>query len=59
MQVYLNVKQVAARYGVNTCTVWRWRKGKPDFPQPHRFGPQTLRWKAADLEGWEVATGGV
>lgn len=55
MDKYLNVKQVAARFSVDSCTIWRWRKQKLDFPAPHRFGPQTLRWKLADLEAWETA----
>jgi predicted DNA-binding transcriptional regulator AlpA len=53
MQTSLTVKQVASRYGVDTCTIWRWRKSQPGFPAPHRFGPQTLRWKITDLEAWE------
>ena len=54
MQIYLNVKQVAARFGVDTCTIWRKLKSDPTFPKPKRFGPQTLRWSVAELEAWEV-----
>lgn len=55
MQTFLCVKQVAARYGVDPGTIWRWRKyGNKGFPDAHRFGPQTLRWKLADLEAWEA-----
>lgn len=54
MKLYLNVKEVSERYGVDTCTVWRWRKdANRGFPEPHRFGPQTLRWKIADLDAWD------
>lgn len=57
MKSFLNVKEVAERYGVDACTVWRWRKDtKKHFPAPHRFGPQTLRWKIADLDAWEEAS---
>ena len=55
MQRYLNVKQVAERYGVDPSTVWRWRREKPDFPEPHKFGPQTLRWSLAALDEWDAA----
>jgi predicted DNA-binding transcriptional regulator AlpA len=54
MKLYLNVSEVAERYGVNPATVWRWRKdGGKDFPQPRDFGPQTKRWKVSDLEAFE------
>lgn len=54
MKIYANVKEVAERYGIDACTVWRWRKdAKKGFPAPHDFGPQTKRWKIADLEAWD------
>lgn len=54
--MFLSIKQVAARYGIDPCTVWRWRKdANKNFPEPHRFGPQTLRWKLSDIETWEEA----
>ncbi len=58
MLKYVNIKQVAERYGVDTSTVWRWRKAKPEFPQPHRFGPQTLRWSLADLDTYDASLEG-
>jgi prophage regulatory protein len=45
---YLSVKQVAARYGVHPCTIWRWSKAG-DFPSPIQFGPQTQRWNELAL----------
>lgn len=50
---YLSVKEVAARYGVDPSTIWRWLK-KGLFPEPKRFGPQTLRWAISDLESHEA-----
>lgn len=55
MQIYLNVKQVAARYGLDTSTIWRKRKTDPSFPLPIKMGPTTVRWKLADLEVWEAS----
>lgn len=51
--MYLSVKEVAVRYEVDPSTIWRWLK-KGMFPQPKRFGPQTLRWAIADLESHEA-----
>ncbi len=53
MKEYLNVKEVADRYGVDTSTIWRWRK-RGQFPEPKRFGPQTLRWNVAELQAHEA-----
>ena len=53
MKQYLSVKEVAKRYGVDPSTIWRWSRKKPAFPDPHKFGPQTIRWKITDLEAWE------
>ncbi|MBW6419505.1 AlpA family transcriptional regulator [Celeribacter sp. PS-C1] len=52
---YLDVKQVAARYGVHRQTIWRWRSGLPDFPQPVAFGPQTVRWSKQSLDDWDAS----
>lgn len=52
---YLNVKQVAARYGVHTATIWRWRAELVGFPQPVQFGPQTIRWSVQSLEEWDAS----
>lgn len=45
---YLNVVQVAQRYGVSTDTVWRWAR-EDDLPRPVRIGPNVTRWRLSDL----------
>jgi prophage regulatory protein len=45
---YLNVDQVAERYGVSTDSIWRWKRNG-DFPAPVRVGPNCTRWRMADL----------
>ncbi len=47
--VYLNVAQVAARYGVSSDTIYRWRR-TGNFPKPLRVGPGSTRWRLTDLE---------
>ena len=59
-QMYLNVEQVACRYGVHRSTVWRWiqhakrSNDAGDFPRPAIAMGQTTRWAVADLEEWEA-----
>lgn len=48
--------QLAARYGVNRSTVWRWTQhGK--FPQPVKLSAGCTRWKLAEVEAWERSRG--
>ena len=51
--MYLSVKTVAERYGINTATVWRWCKAN-DFPQPIRMGSRVTRWELGDLEAYDA-----
>jgi prophage regulatory protein len=50
--VYLNVKQVAARYDVSTETIWRWKQGG-DFPRPYKLSASCARWRERELKEWE------
>lgn len=54
---YLTVRQAAARLAVSVPTVWRWARERPDFPKPHRLGPNCTRWRLSDLEAWEAQRG--
>ena len=49
---YLNVEQVAERYGVSTASILRWRRDG-DFPAPVKVGKGCTRWRLADLEEYE------
>lgn len=49
---YLTDKQMAARYGVSRCTVWRWVK-KNEFPAPIRLSEGCTRWRDGDVDAWE------
>ena len=53
---YLTDKQVAARYGVNKSTIWRWvEKGR--FSKPVKLSPGCTRWRLSDVEAWEAERG--
>ncbi len=51
---YLSVHQVAARLGVSKATCWRW-SANGTLPAPVKLGPNTTRWRVADLEAMEAA----
>lgn len=46
--LYFTVDQVAARYGVSSDSIWRWKR-KGDCPAPVRIGPNCTRWRLSDL----------
>lgn len=52
LKIYLSDKDLAARYGVIRGTIWRWlSEGR--LPAPVHIGPNTTRWRLADLEAHE------
>ena len=46
-EVYLNVDQVAKRFGVSKDTIWRWKR-EGNFPKGVKIGGST-RWRLSDL----------
>jgi prophage regulatory protein len=48
----LKVTDVLARLGVSRVTLWAWRRAGR-FPAPIRIGPNSIRWRASDVEAWE------
>ncbi len=50
--LFLNVAQVADRFGVSNDTIWRWKRDG-DFPKAVKVGPSTTRWRLADIEEHE------
>lgn len=51
--MYLNDKQVAARFAISRQCVWRWVKSDPTFPRPYSLSPGCTRWKLSEIEAWE------
>lgn len=56
-EFYLNVREVAQRYGVSTPTIWRWMADKR-FPQPKRLSAGCSRWPVSTLRDWERSLDG-
>jgi prophage regulatory protein len=51
--VYLSVRQLAARYGVHSATIWRWAQtGR--LPPPKRLTSQTTRWRKDEVEEYDA-----
>ncbi|PHQ66899.1 MAG: AlpA family transcriptional regulator [Paracoccus sp.] len=50
---FLTVEQVAARYGVSTDTIWRWKR-VGEFPKAVKVGPGATRWRVSDLLEFEA-----
>jgi len=50
--MHITAKETAARLGVHECTLWRWRKTRDDFPKPKKLGPNTVRFKASEIDAW-------
>jgi len=53
---YLSDNQIAGRYAVHRCTVWRWVREGKGFPKPVKIMGST-RWKLADLKEFEATQG--
>lgn len=51
---YLTVRQVSGLLGISKATCWRWT-ATGDFPKPIKLGPNTTRWRVADVEDFLAA----
>jgi len=51
--MYIKVRDVAKRLGVDRSTIWRW-VSEGGFPKPYRFGPSTVRWHEEELKQFEM-----
>ena len=49
---FLDIREVASRYGVTRATVWSWMQ-QGVIPQPMRITPGCSRWSLEDLKVWE------
>jgi len=57
-ETYHSDKQVAARYNVSRCTIWRWVE-RGQFPHPVKLSPGCTRWPLKSLLDWEQVKGQV
>ncbi|WP_386167200.1 helix-turn-helix transcriptional regulator [Sulfitobacter pontiacus] len=54
-ETYLSDLQLAARYGVNRITIWRWHRTNNKFPRAVTLSAGCTRWKLSEIEAWEAA----
>ncbi|MFH7325893.1 helix-turn-helix transcriptional regulator [Desulfurivibrio sp. C05AmB] len=50
-------RQVAARYNVSRCTIWRWVE-RGQFPKPIKLSPGCTRWRGSALAAHEQSMEG-
>lgn len=50
---FLNVVEVAQRYGLSKSSVWRLAAENKDFPKPFKLAKGTTRWRLSDLIAFE------
>ena len=57
MNMFLNDKALAERFGVGRSTIWKW-VGQGLFPRPVSLSPRCTRWRLSEVEEWEAAKHG-
>ena len=51
-ELYLSVRQVAARCGVSRDSIYRWKRAG-NFPSSVIMSSGTTRWRLSDIVAWE------
>jgi predicted DNA-binding transcriptional regulator AlpA len=51
---YLTDRELAARWGISTVTLWRMRR-RGDLPRPERLSPRRVATRLAIIEAIEAA----
>jgi predicted DNA-binding transcriptional regulator AlpA len=51
--IYLNMRQLEARYQVTKTTIYSWIKTR-DYPKPIHLGANLVRWNSAQVDAWEA-----
>jgi len=50
--IYLNMRELEARYQVTKSTIYAWIKTR-GYPKPVHLGANLVRWNSAHVEAWE------
>ena len=51
--IYLNMRELEARYQVTKTTIYSWIKTR-DYPKPIHLGANLVRWNSAQVDAWEA-----
>lgn len=54
MPTYFCDADLAMRFSVARQTIWRW-VAEGTFPKPIKLSAGCTRWRAADVEAWEIS----
>ena len=49
---FASVDELAARYGVNRSSLYKWVKAG-EYPRPIKLGPRFTRWRREDVQRYE------
>lgn len=49
---FLTTKELCVRLNISQSTLWRLSKS-PNFPKRIQIGPNSVRWKALEIDAWE------
>ena len=49
---FASVDELAARYGVNRSSLYKWVKSG-EYPKPIKIGPKFTRWRREDVQRYE------
>ena len=50
---YLDINDLADRYGISAATIYRWRSEGRDMPRALKIG-NAVRWRLEEVERWEA-----
>lgn len=48
-------RDVCKVFAVSEATIDRWLRSDPDFPQPRRFGPNSIRWIKSEVMAYMLS----
>ena len=51
----LRPKAAAEFLGIGVSTLWRWSKGRNDFPKARKLGPRCTVFNTIELQNWRDA----
>lgn len=54
MVIFCKDSDLAKRFAVSRCTIWRWVKSA-GLPPPVKLSTRCTRWKKSEVDEWEAS----